>query len=69
MGFASLLIVGDVAVMFAGIGLGHQYLQLLSLHFCSGVPEDTLGCGVEQVDATLTIDGNYGILSGVNEAP
>jgi hypothetical protein len=48
----------EVAVMLAGVGRGHQHLDVAPEHLLRAVAEQALGGQVEAFDKTLLVDGN-----------
>ena len=67
--FPGVQVIGEVAVVFVAVGLGHQHLHVLADRPRGGVAEDPLGRRVERFDGPVLVDGDDAIHGGVDDRP
>ena len=62
-----VLVVGDVTVVFAVVGFGHQHLDVLADHFRGRKAEDALGRWVEGHNRAAVVDGDDAVKDVVDD--
>src|SRR5215813_814331 len=65
LGLTRSQIIAQVAVVFAAVRFRHQHFDIEADNFVRAIAKDARRCWIELLDYSLGVDGNDGVLDGV----